>query len=90
MDITRSMRRWPCIGDDNDRHITEAVNGAGAVCVAWGDKAAGLARPDEVLSLLKSLGVAPTAHELTDRGIPRHPLMLRVECRLQPLGQLFQ
>jgi hypothetical protein len=72
------------IGPDNDHHIVEAAQGAVAVCVAWGDNAARLARPAAVLALLRAQGIQPLALDLTDRGIPRHPLMLAARCRLQP------
>ena len=71
------------VGAENDTHIREAARTAGAVCVAWGDNAAGLYRPYEVLEILASEEVEPMVLDLTARGIPRHPLMLRADCKLQ-------
>lgn len=76
------------VGPENDRHIAEVCAGdpVGAVCLAWGDNAAGLARAGEVLALLRENGVQPMALELSQRGIPRHPLMLRSDSRLAPFA----
>lgn len=74
------------VGPDNDSHILAAIQGAGAVCVAWGDRARGLARPDEVLALLRSTGRALNCLSITKHGLPAHPLMLPASCRLAPFG----
>lgn len=74
---------WP-VGPDNDAHILQAARSAGAVCVAWGDNAAGLQRPLTVLQLLAGEGIQPQVLDVTARGIPRHPLMLSAACRLRP------
>ena len=76
------------VGPENDRHIAEVCTGGlvGAVCLAWGDNAAGLARTGEVLALLHAIDVQPMALELSQRGIPRHPLMLHSDSRLAPLA----
>lgn len=71
-------------GPDNDRHIAEAVSGAGAVCVAWGANAADLERPQVVLPLIRAQGAVPMCLSITKGGHPGHPLMLAASCRLQP------
>lgn len=72
------------VGPDNDQHIADAVHDAAAVCVAWGANAAGLARPGEVLVLLRGLGVNVQCLQITRSGYPQHPLMLPSNCTLQP------
>jgi hypothetical protein len=74
------------VGPDNDRHIAEAVRGAGAVCVAWGSNVAGLERPQIVLPLIRRQGVEPMCLRLTRGGYPQHPLMLPSNCRLMPFS----
>lgn len=55
------------------------------VLCAWGANARGLARPTEVLALLRELDVTPKALKITDDGIPWHPLMLPYTCTLKEL-----
>ena len=74
------------VGEDNDNYIKAAVQGAGAVCVAWGDRARGLSRPIEVLDMIRRTGRAINCLAVTKRGLPSHPLMLAAECRLKPFG----
>lgn len=64
------------VGEENDAHIARAVTNNRNVVCAWGAHARGLARPAEVLALLRRLGVKPMAIAFTGDGIPRHPLML--------------
>lgn len=71
-------------GPDNDRHIAEAVRGAGAVCVAWGANAADLERPQIVLPLIRAQGAEPMCLSITKGGHPGHPLMLAASCGLKP------
>lgn len=73
------------VGPDNDKHIIEAVMAGGQVCCAWGSRAAGLSRPDEVLRMVRRLCSTPQALAFDSRGIPRHPLMLASDCTLQPI-----
>lgn len=73
-------------GPENDTHIAEAADAAGAVCLAWGANAAGLERPQVVLHLLHGLGVELQCLRITRSGYPQHPLMLHSNCRLQPFG----
>jgi hypothetical protein len=72
------------VGPDNDEHITAAVRDCAAVCVAWGANVHGLARPSEVLRLLRSLGAQPQCLAVTRGGYPQHPLFLNGACKLQP------
>lgn len=73
------------VGPENDDHIAAAVGGSAVVCVAWGANVHGLARPAEVLELLRRLGVSPHCLRTTRGGYPQHPLMLSSSCMLQPL-----
>ena len=72
------------VGPENDGHIADALKTAAGVCLAWGDQARGLARPAEVVQLVQASGHSPMCLALTSRGLPRHPLMLAAEARLQP------
>lgn len=72
------------IGPDNDNAITEAVTSAGCVCLAWGANAGELARPGEVLALLRRLGIDLHCLRITRSGHPQHPLMLPSDCTLRP------
>lgn len=72
------------VGPGNDDFIEIAVNdGADAVICAWGSNAKGLARPGEVVALLKRWGRKPMALRINAGGIPAHPLMLPYSCQLQ-------
>jgi len=64
---------------------TVVQESGGNVLCAWGTNARGLARPAEVLALLRELGVKPKALRITDDGIPWHPLMLPYTCTLLEL-----
>lgn len=77
--------RYP-IGPDNDKHIAWALTKVRDVCAAWGGDAKGLARPADVLKLIRAAGHQPKALALTGDGIPRHPLYLPASSRLQPLA----
>lgn len=72
------------VGPDNDRHIIEVCTQADAVCLAYGPLAAGLERPQVVLSMLRGLGVKLQCLHITRSGYPGHPLMLPKTCRLMP------
>ena len=74
------------VGPENDAHIRAAIQGSGAICVAWGDRARGLARPGEVLDLVRGMGRALSCLAVTKHGLPAHPLMLPASCRLSPFG----
>ena len=70
------------VGPDNDQHIAEVAQAAGAVCLAWGANAQDLERPQIVLPLLRSLGVQPKCLAITSKGHPQHPLMARGSLRM--------
>ena len=72
------------VGPENDRHIVEAVRGAGAVCLAWGANVAGLERPQIVLPMIRAQGIDPQCLRITRSGYPQHPLMLASSTRLMP------
>jgi len=74
------------VGPENNDFISIALDGTDAVVCAWGANARGLARPTEVLSLLRRRLLKPKALSLTAGGIPAHPLMLPYSCTLQPFG----
>lgn len=72
------------IGPDNDRHILAAALEAAVTIVAWG------ANPTEgraptVLRMLRKAGIVPHHLGLTDKGQPRHPLMLKNEVTPKPM-----
>ena len=65
------------VSPECDRYILEAcAMGDGRVVCAWGALGRGLARPREVLAMIKRAGFKPMALGFTDDGLPRHPLML--------------
>lgn len=72
------------VGPDNDKHITDAAQRAGAVCVAWGANAAGLSRPAKVLEILRDTGHHIQCLRITKSGHPEHPLFLPSSCKLGP------
>ena len=74
------------VGPENDMHIRDAVEHAGAACVAWGSNANGHVREERVLQLIRSTGAVPLALGVTQAGSPRHPLMLRSTSELVAFG----
>jgi len=73
------------VGPDNDRYILEACRmGDGRVVCAWGALARGLARPREVLAMMRREGFRTMALGFTADGLPRHPLMLGYDTPLVP------
>lgn len=65
------------IGPGNDEAILRAcAMGDGKVVCAWGALGRKLARPLEVLRLIRGAGYKTMALGFTDDGLPRHPLML--------------
>lgn len=72
------------VSPDNDRYILDAcAMGDGRVICAWGALGRGLARPQEVLQLIRRAGFKPMALGFTADGLPRHPLMLAYSTPLQ-------
>ena len=71
------------VGEFNDLHIVSAGARAAVVCVAWGAAAGGLARPLEVLALLREAGLQPRCLRVTSSGHPQHPLYLPASCELR-------
>ena len=72
------------VGEFNDTQIQRAAGEAHEICVAWGSNAAGLARPREVLAMLKPLVGEPKCLAITRSGHPQHPSRLASSCTLQP------
>lgn len=65
------------VSPDNDRFILQACGmGDGKVVCAWGALGRRLARPVEVLTLIRRAGFQTMALGFTGDGLPRHPLML--------------
>lgn len=74
------------VGPDADEHIHRLLVRCRDVCVAWGADAAGLARPAEVLRMLRAAGRDPLCLGVTRGGHPLHPSRLPSDRRLQPFG----
>ena len=70
------------VGDDNLRHIEDAVRDCALVLVAWGQHARAEAVAP-VLKILERHGKEPHCLAVTDPGQPRHPLYL--QKRLEPV-----
>lgn len=76
------------VSADNDRHILDACRmGDGRVVCAWGALGRGLARPTEVLTMIRAAGFQPMALGFTADGLPRHPLMLSYSTALVPMDR---
>ena len=73
------------VGPDNDSHIEIAMRASHSAVCAWGANARNLARPAEVLALLRKLNVHPVTLRLLAGNVPAHPLMLPYTCALQPM-----
>jgi hypothetical protein len=71
-------------GPDNDDHTLQACQEADEVCLAYGAGASGMARPQEVLPMLRRAGVQLQCLRITRSGYPAHPLYLPADCRLMP------
>ena len=74
------------VGPDADEHIQRLLVSCQDVCVAWGADAAGLARPVEVMRMLRAAGRDPLCLGVTRGGHPLHPSRLPSDRRLQPFG----
>ena len=74
------------VGPDNDRYILDAcaMGGGGVIC-AWGALGRGLSRPAEVLKMIRKAGFIPMALGFTSDGLPRHPLMLTYDTKLEAI-----
>jgi hypothetical protein len=75
------------IGEENDSWIEGATRAAverGAdVCVAWGNVAHRLARPRDVLAIIRDAGAQPMCLGRTALGEPMHPLFVPAARRLE-------
>jgi hypothetical protein len=56
--------------------------GDGKVVCAWGALGRKMARPLEVLAMIRKAGFTPVALGFTGDGLPRHPLMLAYDTPL--------
>lgn len=72
------------IGQDNDEAIRTAVSGAQIVVLAWGASRVARDRAEDVLPMLRDLGVEPMCFGRTKGGSPRHPLYLPADAPLVP------
>lgn len=76
------------VGSDNDHHIQQAMRECSKVCVAWGSHAKNcVQRCDQVARLISECNHVPMALAVDSNGIPRHPLMLRSNLRMQRLSE---
>lgn len=79
------------VSASNDSHILAACRmGDGKVVCAWGALGRRLARPVEVLRLIRGAGFQPKALGFTADGLPRHPLMLSYATPLVPIEAFHQ
>lgn len=78
------------VGPEADVHFQRLLAVCTDVCVAWGANASGLARPAEVLRMLRDAGRSPLCLGVTRGGHPQHPLMLPSDRRLQPFPNAAQ
>lgn len=74
------------VGPLNDEHILHAASQAGAVCLAYGAHGRDLERVQVVLPQLRRAGSELQCLAISKDGVPRHPLMLRSDCRLHPFS----
>lgn len=73
------------VGPKNDAHIGFAAWECETLICAWGANARGLARPGEVLDIIKRTGRKPMALRILAGNVPAHPLMLPYSCTLEPM-----
>ena len=73
------------VGPANDDHLAAMIQDADLVVCGWGANAAGLARPGEVLAMIRRLGKVPHALKVTAGGFPAHPCRLPYGGDLVPL-----
>lgn len=73
------------VGPDNDAYIESAMLESDFVVCAWGANARQLARPEQVLALLRRINVQPLALRVLAGDVPAHPLMLPYTCSPQPM-----
>lgn len=79
----KDMKRCPKpVGDHNDHWLRECAREAKVVVAAWGNHGRYLGRDEEVISLIDRL----QCFGLTNDGCPKHPLYLRKDSVLIPLG----
>lgn len=74
------------IGNDNDRHITEAANRASQIVVAWGGSLprGWTGRPDKVLARLRRQKAEIVCLGKTLANQPKHPLYLAKDTLRRP------
>jgi len=70
------------IGDENDRYVQAAVDGAARVVVAWGNHGGWMGRDRTLLSQLKSVPLYCLG--INQSGQPCHPLYRPQSTALQP------
>lgn len=73
------------VGPDNDTHVARSMDASYLAVCAWGANARNLARPAQVLEMLRKRSVHLVALRLLAGNVPAHPLMLPYTCELQPM-----
>jgi hypothetical protein len=72
------------VGEHNDFYIVTAAKHAATVVCAWGNEGGLLDRADKVVKLLKEQGTALHALQLSQAGVPYHPLYLSYSLLPKP------
>lgn len=77
------MKASDPIGKDNDSHLIRLVSGAGLVVAPWGNEGRHLKRSTTVRQLLPE---STMCFVLNATGEPKHPLYMKNDSVLIPLG----
>ena len=72
------------IGPDNDSFILKSAISADIVVVCWGNNGTLMNRDNDVMSLLFSAGITPSALDVTKSNSPKHPLYVKYDKKLFP------
>jgi len=79
------------VGPENNRYIGRAADdcrlSGGIVIAAWGAHGSHRDRDRQVLALLDSWDVTPMSLAETAKGMPRHPLYVRGDCKPLEYGR---
>lgn len=76
------MSKGAAIGEDNDKHIADALQGARYVICAWGNHGSLFGRGNEVKELIKYHGKNPMALKVNSKSKqPAHPLYLKADAQ---------
>ena len=72
------------IGPENDHYISNNAVLAHQVVFAWGANPT-RGRSQQVMEIIRKLGITPKVIRLTSKGAPEHPLRLPADCQLVEL-----